>query len=742
MAYVEYEADGKTIKARVWQKVDTLANWEANSLVIGPGEQAFVIDGAGTPINFKIGDGTKRFSELPWWISYDQGQYVQVVGNALPTPTVELGYSFVGPGTYTHAGGDVVAPDGRFSQIVFEGGSWSLKDMGALPTQQADGAVALGDNRAVSGDTTRKLVNSLGYEISPIGVEFISELIGSSLSDTDLWENGGIIHATGEKANGATVLADYARTKKYYEIPANTTFAATLKMNNNTLGYALYDENFVYLSGGGYGTTAFNFSTPEKAKVYIKFTQLKSQSTTGLTIKNTKEFVNQELTKAAMKTDVPVMVTDELDKFGISTSPSGINQFQELIDTDFANTDVWGVGFITSTGAIASTQTDYRYSKKFYRVHDDNEYVTKFLSVNNAKTLVYDKDGFVLRELSSSLLNYVPLAGDYYIRTSVPIASDKTTLRFVNKYPIRSNISELVTAESKLVKSDPKPVNSDALINFVNTMWKEERKVKHEYPIISFVSDDGRIENDWFLDILQEFNYKATFAIVTSWIDESRTNAYNAPKLIEMINNGHEIAGHTHTHPRLLSLSTAQVEEELSKCHLFLRQLDDRVKAPMFISPWGERSGSIDVIVRKYFKGNLILNEANSPARAAALNHYNVPRYSFDQYGPGGESGPLHVSNLEACKTKVDQLVAGGAGWLIFVIHPQYPEFMDPSNTVDRKQDLRLLLQHIKDAGVPVMTAGQAFEYYRNQSIGYKGIDTRYYQRNINGDIEGDLFSL
>ncbi|WP_293933130.1 hypothetical protein [Sphingobacterium sp. UBA6645] len=133
MAYVEYEADGKTIKARVQQKTDTLANWEANTKPILAGEQAFVIDGGGTPINFKIGDGTKKFSELPWWISYDQGQYVQVVGNALPTPTVELGYSFVGPGTYTHAGGNVVAPEGRFSQIVFNGSTWSLKDMGELP---------------------------------------------------------------------------------------------------------------------------------------------------------------------------------------------------------------------------------------------------------------------------------------------------------------------------------------------------------------------------------------------------------------------------------------------------------------------------------------------------------------------------------------------------------------------------------------------------------------------------------
>lgn len=137
--YVEYEADGKTIKARVQQKTDTLANWEANTLVLEAGEPAFVITDGGAPINFKIGDGTKRFSELPWWIDYAGGQYVQVAGNALPTPTVELGYSFVGPGTYTHAGQpDIVAPDGRFSQIVWNGSSWSLKDMGELPTPEID----------------------------------------------------------------------------------------------------------------------------------------------------------------------------------------------------------------------------------------------------------------------------------------------------------------------------------------------------------------------------------------------------------------------------------------------------------------------------------------------------------------------------------------------------------------------------------------------------------------------------
>lgn len=55
------------IEARVFQKVDTLANWMANTLVLGKGEQAFVkSDLDDTPIVFKIGDGVKKFSELPY----------------------------------------------------------------------------------------------------------------------------------------------------------------------------------------------------------------------------------------------------------------------------------------------------------------------------------------------------------------------------------------------------------------------------------------------------------------------------------------------------------------------------------------------------------------------------------------------------------------------------------------------------------------------------------------------------
>lgn len=61
------------LNARVQQKVATEADWlavEDDLGVILDGEQAFVINDSGVGVNFKIGDGTKKFSELPYFITY------------------------------------------------------------------------------------------------------------------------------------------------------------------------------------------------------------------------------------------------------------------------------------------------------------------------------------------------------------------------------------------------------------------------------------------------------------------------------------------------------------------------------------------------------------------------------------------------------------------------------------------------------------------------------------------------
>lgn len=117
MAYLVYEVDGKIIKARVQQKTDTLANWLANTNIILEGEQAFVVNDLGQPINFKIGDGTKTFSELPYWIRYDQAAYIQYTD----TPTEEVAYTIVGPGTY----GSIEINQSQIGILSWNGLEWS-----------------------------------------------------------------------------------------------------------------------------------------------------------------------------------------------------------------------------------------------------------------------------------------------------------------------------------------------------------------------------------------------------------------------------------------------------------------------------------------------------------------------------------------------------------------------------------------------------------------------------------------
>lgn len=67
------------INARVKQKVDTEENWLANPLILLEGESAYVVTEDNEGVNFKIGDGTKTFAELPYWINY----YSNVISHKL-----------------------------------------------------------------------------------------------------------------------------------------------------------------------------------------------------------------------------------------------------------------------------------------------------------------------------------------------------------------------------------------------------------------------------------------------------------------------------------------------------------------------------------------------------------------------------------------------------------------------------------------------------------------------------------
>lgn len=157
MAYVEYEADGKTIKARVQQKTDTLANWMANPMPLKDGEPAFVITGEGQPLQIRLGWGGKRFSELPNWIDFNNAQRVaaQDPGVLVDDPSEETKYMEVTEiGTYTYGGNTLaeITDDGYKATFWWTGTEWI-----------SNGVVRVKGDQGINGITTEPYTETTAY---------------------------------------------------------------------------------------------------------------------------------------------------------------------------------------------------------------------------------------------------------------------------------------------------------------------------------------------------------------------------------------------------------------------------------------------------------------------------------------------------------------------------------------------------------------------------------------------------
>lgn len=116
------------IDARVRQKVGTEAEWLANDLELLDGEAAIVRTGDGTPVNLKFGDGNKKFSELPYFIDFNNAQRIPAVSpGALPTPTEANTYMVVTEvGSYTFGGSTIatITEEGYQATLWWTGTTW------------------------------------------------------------------------------------------------------------------------------------------------------------------------------------------------------------------------------------------------------------------------------------------------------------------------------------------------------------------------------------------------------------------------------------------------------------------------------------------------------------------------------------------------------------------------------------------------------------------------------------------
>ena len=126
--------------------------------------------------------------------------------------------------------------------------------------------------------------------------------------------------------------------------------------------------------------------------------------------------------------------------------------------------------------------------------------------------------------------------------------------------------------------------------------------IKRELPVYCVEREDSVItvsfDASWggrqtlkILDLLDEYEAKATFFLVGIWVDKY-------PELVKEIHaRGHEIGNHSDTHPQMSKLSESQIRQEL-------RGMSDKVEAltgqrpTLFRPPYGDYDNKVVTVAR------------------------------------------------------------------------------------------------------------------------------------------------
>lgn len=187
---------------------------------------------------------------------------------------------------------------------------------------------------------------------------------------------------------------------------------------------------------------------------------------------------------------------------------------------------------------------------------------------------------------------------------------------------------------------------------------------------VTFTFDDG-LSNQFtkMVPILDEFNMKATFYIVTDWA--TRDTLW--PRLKEIAANGHEIGSHTLTHPTIAG--TRELAE--SK-----RIIEEKIGMPCLTVayPYCNFPSDPDTLRALYISGRVCDGQL--------VGHYMKDTYNISSIMTGTESG---VRTADDIKAKL-QTSKSEKKWCVFLIHEiDKGSGYSPTKSAELKTVLRFL---------------------------------------------------
>lgn len=108
---------------------------------------------------------------------------------------------------------------------------------------------------------------------------------------------------------------------------------------------------------------------------------------------------------------------------------------------------------------------------------------------------------------------------------------------------------------------------------------------------ISFDASWGGDQTMRILDLLDEYNAKATFFLVGIWVDKY-------PELVkEIAARGHEIGNHSSKHPHMTQISESRMRQELSDMAEKLKAITGQ-KPTLFRPPYGDYNNTVVRVAR------------------------------------------------------------------------------------------------------------------------------------------------
>ena len=137
------------------------------------------------------------------------------------------------------------------------------------------------------------------------------------------------------------------------------------------------------------------------------------------------------------------------------------------------------------------------------------------------------------------------------------------------------------------------PLQQDATTVVASQKVLPIYSVEREDKVISVTFDAswGGDKTMAILDLLDQYNAKATFFLVGIWVDKY-------PDLVqEIAKRGHEIGNHSDSHAHFTQISDAQIRQELKDCSDKIEALTG-TRPTLFRPPYGDYNSKVITVVR------------------------------------------------------------------------------------------------------------------------------------------------